>query len=54
MGGFGSMESLAVGGNVVFEGFGVDGGWVFCRGVRVDGQFASWSGAPGCTRGQSW
>ena len=25
MGGFGSMESITVGGNVVFEGFGVDG-----------------------------
>ena len=24
MGGFGSMESVAVGGNVMFEGFGVD------------------------------
>ena len=29
MGGFGSMESIAVGGNVVFEGFGVDGEVVF-------------------------
>ena len=25
MGGFGSMESITVEGNVVFEGFGVDG-----------------------------
>ena len=25
MGGFGSMESVTVGGNVMFEGFGVDG-----------------------------